>query len=135
MATSPPIRALVPMVPVRDVERSCEFYRLLGFEVGNKVPPVGRAQWVWLYAPKASDWKRGPNLMLSRSVCEIDPDAQHALFYLYAADLVALRGELLARGIDAGEITYPDYLPEGEFGLRDPDGYQLMVAQSTHETP
>lgn len=134
-AASPPISGLVPMVHVRDVERSCAFYRLLGFEVGNQVPPVGPPQWVWLYAPKASDWKRGPNLMLARSVCEIDPEAQHALFYLYAADLVALRGELLARGVAAGEIAYPHYLPEGEFSLRDPDGYQLMIAQSTRETP
>ena len=135
LTASDPISGLVPMVHVRDVERSCEFYRLLGFEVGNRVPPSGPAQWVWLYAPKASDWRRGPNLMLARTECGIDSEAQHSLFYLYAADLVGLRSELLARGVAAGEITHPDYLPEGEFALRDPDGTRLMIAQSTRETP
>jgi hypothetical protein len=42
--------------------------------------------WAWLYAPKAPDWKRGPNLMLTRSSEPVDPDAQSVLFYLYAAD-------------------------------------------------
>jgi hypothetical protein len=30
-----PITGLVPMIHVANVERSAEFYRLLGFEVGN----------------------------------------------------------------------------------------------------
>jgi len=46
-----------------------------------------------------------------------------------------LREELLAQGLAASEITYPPYLPEGEFRLEDPDGYTLMIAQSGQETP
>ena len=57
------------------------------------------------------------------------------LFYLYAQDMKALRNELLAKGLAASEITYPPYLPEGEFRLEDPDGYTLMIAQSGQETP
>ena len=130
-----PISGLVPMIHVTDVERSAEFYRLLGFEIGNYVPPAGRMHWAWLYAPLAADWKRGPNLMLTRSECAIDGSEQEVLFYLYAADLPSLRSMLLSKGVGAGEITYPEYLPNGEFRVQDPDGYTLMIAQSAADTP
>jgi catechol 2,3-dioxygenase-like lactoylglutathione lyase family enzyme len=129
------ISGLVPMIRVADVERSTEFYRLLGFEIGNYVPPAGPMHWAWLYAPKAADWKRGPNLMLTRSERTFDAGAQEVLFYLYAEDLKSLRSTLLAKGLNAGEISYPDYLPNGEFRLQDPDGYTLMIAQSAADTP
>jgi hypothetical protein len=123
------------MIHVADVERSAAFYRLLGFEIGNAVPKAGPLHWAWLYAPAAADWKRGPNLMVTRSECPIDASAQTALFYLYAADLPSLRTSLLSNGIQAGEISYPEYLPNGEFRLQDPDGYTLMIAQSAPDTP
>lgn len=133
-AAKAPLNGLVPMIQVADVERSAAFYRLLGFEIGNKVPRNGTPHWAWLYAPKAPDWKRGPNLMVVRSECAITPDEQ-VLFYLYATDLKSLRGELIAAGIKTSEISYPEYLPEGEFETHDPDGYRLMVAQSGKDTP
>ena len=129
------IRAIVPMIHVSSVERSAEFYRMLGFEIGNKVPPTGPMHWAWLYAPDAEDWKRGPNLMLTRSEHVIDSHAQQVLFYLYATDLVSIRSRLLETGVKAGEISYPEYLPEGEFRIEDPDGYCLMVAQAGDRTP
>jgi len=130
-----PLRGLVPMIHVADVERSLEFYRLLGFEVGNKTPPKGRLNWAWLYSPEAADWRRGPNLMLARSPHAIHAGAQEALFYVYVADLPSLRQELIKSGLKAGEIRYPDYLPGGEFQMQDPDGYCLMIAQSAPDTP
>jgi catechol 2,3-dioxygenase-like lactoylglutathione lyase family enzyme len=129
----PPISGLVPMIHVADVDRAAEFYRLLGFEIGNYVPRTGTKHWAWLYAPKAADWKRGPNLMVTRSEGAVE--AGETLFYLYAADLKSLRAELLAKGVQAGEIAYPDYLPNGEFRVTDPDGYTLMIAQSAADTP
>ena len=130
-----PISGLVPMLHVADVERSAAFYRLLGFEIGNHVPPAGPMHWAWMYAPGVPDWKRGPNLMLARSECAIEASTQGVLFYLYAADLPALRSALISKGVDAGEIVYPEYLPNGEFRLQDPDGYTLMIGQSVADTP
>lgn len=123
------------MIHVADVQRSADFYRLLGFEIGNRVPPAGEMGWAWLYSPSAPDWKRGPNLMVTKSECALQPESEGALFYLYAADLEALRASLLARGVEATEISYPDYLPDGEFRVQDPDGYTLMIAQSAKDTP
>lgn len=130
-----PVSGLVPMIHVVNMERSIAFYRLLGFEVGNKVPPDGPPHWAWLFQPNAPDWKRGANLMIVRSECAIEADEQQVLLYLYATDLVALRQRLLDEGVKASAISYPDYLPAGEFRTADPDGYCLMVAQSAADTP
>ncbi len=46
-----------------------------------------------------------------------------------------LRDELVREGLEPGEIEYPEYLPAGEFQMRDPDGYCLMIAQSAPDTP
>lgn len=131
----PPVSGLVPMIPVMDVERSAAFYKLLGFAVGNRMPRSGTMHWAWLYAPNVADWRRGPNLMLSRSDGVIEPASPRILFYLYASNLVALREELVSVGQSPGPIRYPDYLPKGEFQLPDPDGYHLMIAQSDDDTP
>ena len=141
MATQPqvseaaPLTGLVPMIRVADVERSAAFYRLLGFEIGNRVPRTGRPHWAWLYAPKVANWKHGPNLMVVRGHHEIRPESELVLFYLYATDLAGLRNRLIANGVKVSEIDYPEYLPQGEFRTQDPDGYCLMVGQSGPDTP
>jgi hypothetical protein len=134
-STAAAITGLVPMIQVQEMDRSIAFYRLLGFEVGNYVPREGPVHWAWLYSPAAGDWKRGPNLMLTRSECAVDADAQEVLFYLYATDLPVTRAMLLEHGFRVSEITYPEYLPEGECRASDPDGYTLMIAQATMNTP
>jgi|KBSMisStaDraftv2_1062788.scaffolds.fasta_scaffold05381_4 catechol 2,3-dioxygenase-like lactoylglutathione lyase family enzyme len=134
---SPPVNSIVAMVRVADVMKSAAFYRHLGFEIGNAVPREQPHHWAWLYQPKATNWKTGANLMLvSGEVRGTTASKDRAvLFYLYARDLTGLREELLAKGFAASEITFPPYLPEGEFRLEDPDGYTLMIAQSGQETP
>jgi hypothetical protein len=134
-----PINAIVAMVHVAEVERSAEFYRHLGFEIGNYVPrdcppPM---QWAWLYQPNAPSWKTGANLMLVRDSrpSPLDREEPHVLFYLYAHDLKGLRAELVSKGFKPGEISYPEYLPSGEFQLYDPDGYMLMIGQSYEQSP
>jgi hypothetical protein len=91
--------------------------------------------WAWLYQPKAPNWKTGANLMLTVGHEDIRPGSHSVLFYLYAANLVEVRNQLLAQGVKVGEICYPEYLPEGEFKTSDPDGYTLMIAQAGKETP
>ena len=130
-----PVTGLVPMLSVLNVERSVEFYELLGFVVGHRVPREGPMNWAWLFAPNAPDWRRGPNLMLNRSEGAVGPAVRGVLFYFYATDLVALRGELARAGRNPGSIKYPEYLPKGELAIQDPDGYCLMLAQSDHDTP
>jgi hypothetical protein len=110
-----PLRGLVPMAHVEDVARSIEFYRQIGFEVGNMLEVGSRLQWAWVKSGSA-------NLMLARS-------ARPMLFYLYASDVVEYRNELATRGVKVSELTYPEYAVAGEFGMSDPDGYCLLVGQ------
>jgi hypothetical protein len=130
-----PVSGLVPTLPVLDVERSVSFYGLLGFTVGNRVPRDGPMDWAWLYAPNVPDWRRGPNLMLTRSKGAVGSGGPKMLLYLYATNLAALRESLVSAGQAPSRIEYPDYLPNGEFQLFDPDGYCLMIAQSASDTP
>ena len=67
--------------------------------------------------------------MFEGSSDPIDHDRQGVLFYLYSHDLAALRGQLLAAGIEAGEIKDGSPGPRQEMRVTDPDGYLLMVAQ------
>ena len=65
-ADAAPVSGVVAMIRVADVLKSAEFYRSLGFEIGNAVPREGPPfHWVWLYQPKTPNWKTGANLMLS----------------------------------------------------------------------
>lgn len=119
------IRSLVPMTHVESVPRSIEFYRKLGFEVGNTFTPDGRADpaWAWLHADRAS-------LMVARAGEPVVPDQQAVLFYLYCDDVVATRSELEKEGIAVGPIEHPFYAPRGEFRATDPDGYVLMITHT-----
>ncbi len=40
-----------------------------------------------------------------------------------------LHDELVAAGVEAGEVEHPFYMPSGEFRVVDPDGYVLLVGQ------
>jgi hypothetical protein len=57
------------------------------------------------------------------------------LFYLYAADLYALRERLVAAGVAAGEIADGSPGPRTEMRVEDPDGYVLMIAQVERHEP
>src|SRR5438105_3586061 len=48
------------------------------------------------------------------------------VLYMYAENLVKLRGELLASGVKVSEISYPFYMQKGEVCLTDPDGYVVL---------
>lgn len=118
-------RNLVPMVFVADVERSMAFYKHLGFEVGNTFPEEGATKptWAWLHCGEAQ-------LMLAEADKEIVADQQRVLFYLYTDDVAAARALLVEAGLNPGEISNPFYSPRGEFELKDPDGFVLMITHT-----
>lgn len=112
------------MAHVADVQRSVDFYALLGMEVSNTfTPPSGILAWAHLRSGKA-------HLMLSRASAPIEAGVQAVLFYLYADDLKSLREHLLAKGVSASKISFPFYMLEGEIRVADPDGYVLLIGQA-----
>ena len=58
------------------------------------------------------------------------PGPREVILYLYCPNLVAYREQLAADGVTVGPIEYPPYMPDGEFGIEDPDKYCLMVGQT-----
>src|SRR6476620_1879012 len=97
---SPPkqrVSGLIPFVHVEDVERSIAFYYHLGFVVASVYKYRGTPVWAELRSG-------GAELMVSTDGDPIDPAGQGVLFYLYSDDLAGLREQLLANGIDVGEI-------------------------------
>ena len=115
---------LVPMISVRDVERSIAFYRHLGFEVGNTFACEGETKpsWAWLQSGEAQ-------LMLT-AASEPSAAKHTVLFYVYTEDVTAARASLIESGLSPGEITMPFYAPRGEFEIVDPDGYIVMVTHT-----
>jgi hypothetical protein len=71
----------------------------------------------------------GAELIVTTDGDSIDPNGQGVLFYLYSRNLEALREQMLADGIDVGEIADGTPGPRQEMRLTDPDGYVLMVAE------
>ena len=118
------ITGLIPMAHSANLQRSIDFYRLLGMEVrGSLRNPSGELQWVHLACERA-------DLMLTRA-SEPAVSGQHSvLFYLYSSDLIVLRDHLLANRVNVSPITYPEYMPKGEICLEDPDGYTLLIGQA-----
>jgi hypothetical protein len=113
------------MAHVADVARSVDFYRLLGFEARNILSePGGQAYFAWIDNGCA-------HLMLARASGPVNAPEQAILFYLYSSNIAAYRADLEARGVKIGPVSYPFYMPEGEFRIEDPDGYVLLVGQST----
>jgi len=118
-------RQLVPLITVADVERSVSFYKHLGFEIGNTFAPQGATKpaWAWLRSGNAQ-------LMLGAATEPAKPEQQTVLFYLYTDDVGAARTSLIQAGFNPGQINTPFYAPRGEFELRDPDGYRLMITHT-----
>ena len=119
-----PVHALIPYAHVADVERAIGFYRVLGLEVVGTHEHEGRLVWAHLARGEA-------RLMLALADGPFDASQQSVLFYCWSDDLSGLRDALLAAGVDAGAIEPRFYMPGGELRLVDPDGYVVLVGQTT----
>jgi hypothetical protein len=118
------VTGLVPMAHSANVQRSVDFYKLLGMEVrGGLKTSKGDLQWAHVGCEHA-------DLMFARASEPVVPSQQAVLFYLYSPNLVALREHLISAGVMVSPITYPDYMPKGEIRVEDPDGYTLLIGQA-----
>ena len=121
-----PLRGLVPMAHVANVQRAIDFYAKLGFRVHRTLAPQGTLVWAWLHSGVA-------HLMVARSARPMNSEAQDVLFYLYAQDVVKYRERLAEQGVTVSPLSYPPHMPAGEFRVTDPDGYCLLIGQGDAE--
>jgi catechol 2,3-dioxygenase-like lactoylglutathione lyase family enzyme len=110
---------LIPMLPVKSMPASIEFYEKLGFSVERR-----NDQWRW--AMLCFDECR---LMVDESI-NGRPDAprQHVV-YLYPDNVVQYHQQLRAAGVDVPDLDVTFY-GMTEFRLEDPDGNPLWIGQT-----
>jgi len=118
------IHRLVAFAHVADVERTQQFYALLGFTVESELKGEdGRPYWTLVKAGTGT-------LMFALASEPVDAEQQAVLFYMYCEDVAGLRTRLLEANVDVSEITFPPYMEEGEIRVEDPDGYTLLIGQA-----
>ncbi len=121
----PNIRFLIPMAHVSDVKRSLDFYAKLGFEPVS----IGKHDDGHHYWAHAKSGKAHMMFASDPESVKVEKEATIVL-YMYAEDIVKLRGDLLAKGLPISEISKPFYMPKGEVCLTDPDGYIILIGQA-----
>lgn len=140
-----PVYRAVTYAHVADVDAALAFYGLLGFAPGHVLrTATGRAFWA-----SAGSTGGRPGLAELFFACASGPvkaEEQAVLFYLYSADVAALRAHLLASGVHDGgvysgqagpgdgrrvafEIYHPRHMECGELRVVDPDGYVVLIGQ------
>jgi hypothetical protein len=124
-----PIDALTPYAHVADVQRSVEFYGLLGLDLRNSLEEGGKLVWAFVTDPSDDPNDAAARLMLAQADGPVDASQQAVLFYCWARDLESLQAELSGAGVEVGEITHPFYMPAGELKVIDPDGYVVLVGR------
>jgi catechol 2,3-dioxygenase-like lactoylglutathione lyase family enzyme len=118
------VTGLTLLAPAANVQRSVNFYELLGMKLRGQLKTssgdLPRAQ----VASEQAEW------MFARTTEPVVPRQPAGLFYLYPPNLVALRESLISAGVRVSPITYPDSMPKGEVRVEDPDGYTVLIGQA-----
>jgi catechol 2,3-dioxygenase-like lactoylglutathione lyase family enzyme len=133
----------VDVIPVSDVERSKQFYQLLGWRLDEDVAP-GKNVRVVQFTPPGS----GCSITFGNGLTTAAPGSAAAA--LIVADIKAAHDELIRRGIDASEMWHgAPFPPEARlpgpdpkrasygsfFAFSDPDGNTWLVQEVTTRRP
>ena len=110
----------IPMLPVKSMAASIEFYQKLGFSVEEK-----NDHWGW--AMLCFDECR---LMVDQSI-NLHKDApRQSGLYLYPGNIVEYHRQVRSNGLDIPDLDLTFY-GMTEFRLEDPDGNRLWIGQDT----
>ena len=109
----------MPILQVRDVAASAEFYGRLGFTAS-----------LWGEPPDFAIMKRGGvTLGLDRARDGTVPVNQWWAAYLYTDDVEALRKDFAAAGLEPTEMHHPTEYGCDDFDVIDPDGHRIAFGQ------
>lgn len=120
-----PVKAgwYTPMLHVRDIGAALRFYALLGFELVDQIADGGVIGWARMHCEGGAVMF----LQAEGDAQQVDHVHHGVMFVLYTPDLPALREHLVASGVPAPDIHYPEYSPSGSLDLHDPDGYPVSI--------
>lgn len=109
---------MVPMLPVRSIPASVEFYRKLGFQVEDRHDDWG---WAMLRMDEC-------RLMLDQSINQHPLASKQTVIYLCPQDVVSYHAEVRRNGVQAPDLEVTFY-GMTEFRIADPDGNRLWIGQ------
>ena len=110
---------LIPMLPVKSMPASVEFYRKLGFNVENRNDGWG---WAMLRFDEC-------RLMVDQSINQHRDAPRQSVLYLYPDDIVEYHRTVRHNGLDVPDLDVTFY-GLTEFRLDDPDGNRLWIGQN-----
>lgn len=110
---------LIPMLPVKNMPASVEFYQKLGFSIENK-----RDDWGWAML-RFDDCR----IMLDQSINQGRGAARQSVLYFYPEDIVQYHQQVRRSGLTVPDLTVTFY-GMTEFRMDDPDGNRLWIGQS-----
>lgn len=111
---------LIPMLPVRSMPASVEFYQRLGFSVEQR-----NDDWRWAMLCFGDC-----RLMVDESINVHPGLPQFTVIYLYPDDIAKFHEQVRRNGVPVPDLETSFY-GMTEFRLDDPDGNRLWVGQST----
>jgi len=114
---------LVPMLPVKSVRASLDFYEKLGFTVEDRNDNWG---WAMLRLDECQ-------LMLDQSINAHADAPRDSVIYLYPENVEEYHRQLRESGLAVPDLNVTFY-DMTEFRIDDPDGNRLWIGQSTPET-
>jgi uncharacterized glyoxalase superfamily protein PhnB len=113
---------LIPMLPVKNISLSIEFYQKLGFTVEQR-----RDDWGWAML-RFDDCR----IMVDRSINQRSDAPRQSVVYLYPANVREFHEQLRASGLVVPELDVTFY-GMSEFRVDDPDGNHLWIGQNLPE--
>jgi len=114
---------LIPMLPVRSMPASVEFYKKLGFTVEKRNDS-------WRWAMLVSGECR---LMVDESINVHPQVPRTSVLYLYPDDVRQYHQQLRAAGLAVPDLDTSFY-DMTEFRFDDPDGNRLWIGQAAAES-
>ena len=111
---------LIPMLPVKSMPESIEFYQKLGFS-------VERRQDDWGWAMLCFDDCR---LMVDQSINPHREAPRPNVLYLYPENIEEYHRQVRGNGVDVPDLDVTFY-GLTEFRIDDPDGNRLWIGQTT----
>lgn len=109
---------LIPMLPVRSMPASVEFYKKLGFSVEKK-----NDDWKWAMLAFGEC-----RLMVDQSINHHPGAPREWVLYLYPDNIVEYHRQVRKNGLDVADLDKTFY-GMTEFRLDDPDGNRLWIGE------
>ena len=116
------INRLIPMLPVKSMPASIEFYQKLGFSVERRQDDWG---WAMLRCGEC-------RIMVDQSINGHPNAPRQSVLYLYPENIVEYHQHVRRNGLNVPELEVTFYGMR-EFRFTDPDGNPLWIGETTSQ--